>query len=141
MRQTLKTLFATATLTLVASCSWGFALFGPINEPFQVPNIGYGLGGDLGAPKNLAEEYRRNVPTNYYAFDANFIEFFGSNGMYFISQAFEILNSVTNASRMSRTLTEYPLSTTRANDAAGALGNRVGLHASAPDAARSSQRR
>ncbi len=56
-------------------------------DAWQVPTIGYGLPGDLVAPKNLGEEYRRNAQIYYYACDANFLDFFGSNGVVAISQA------------------------------------------------------
>ena len=39
-----------------------FALLGPF-EAWQTPELGYNpLGTDIGAPKNLGEEYRWNVP-------------------------------------------------------------------------------
>src|SRR5882672_3605310 len=69
--------------------AWAFALGGPIgNNPnpvsgtgaagdvWQVSTIGYGVGGDLVAPKNLGEEYRRNAQVYYYACDASFLDYF-----------------------------------------------------------------
>ena len=47
----------------------GFSLMGPPNEGWQIPDIAYNLGGDIGTPHNLGEEYRCNTPTIYYAFD------------------------------------------------------------------------
>ncbi len=105
MRQILKKLFCIGGLGLAACSCWGFSLLGPLNEAYQVPEIGYGIGGDLGGPKNLGEEYRRNTPVLYYAFDANFIDYFGSNGMYAVEQAIAIMNGVPKASQMSRDLT------------------------------------
>jgi len=122
MHRLFKNLACLALFTLAGQVSWGFALLGPINEAYQVTTIGYGLGGDIGAPKNLGEEYRRNTPVMYYSFDANFLDYFGSNGVYAVEQAMVILNSVTNASKLSPNLTEYPLQATRENYVAEALG-------------------
>jgi hypothetical protein len=102
--------------------SFGFALFGPGNEEYQVPTIGYMLGGDLGAPKNLGEEYRWNTPTLYYAFDQNFLDYFGTDGVIAVEQAISILNSLTNVSMYSNDLSEWPMETLRANFRAQALG-------------------
>ena len=40
------------------------------------------------APKNIGEEYRRNTPVMYYTFDANFLDYFGSNGVAAVDSAF-----------------------------------------------------
>jgi hypothetical protein len=118
----LASLALPAVLALTGECSWGFALLGPINEAYQVQTIGYQLPGDIGAPKNLGEEYRRNMPTLYYSYDAAFLDYFGSNGVAAVDSAIAILNSVTNVSALSHELNEYPLQATRENYLAGALG-------------------
>jgi len=59
-------------------------------------------------PKNLGEEYRRNTPVVYYSFDANFLDFFGSNGVAAIDSAVAIINSLTNVSQYSEDLAEFP---------------------------------
>lgn len=101
--------------------SFGFVLFGPINEPYQVATIGYALPGDLGAPKNLGEEYRRNTPVMYYSCDANFLNYFGTAGMASIDGAFNAFNIITNVSYYSGDLTEFPFNTSRKNWRAEAL--------------------
>ncbi|HYG34948.1 MAG TPA: Ig domain-containing protein [Clostridia bacterium] len=101
--------------------AFGFSLLGPINEPYQVPTIGYNLAGDLGAPKNLGEEYRRNTPVMYYACDANFLDYFGSNGVAAIDSAFAVFNALTNVSSYSGDLMEFPMNTQRKNWRAEAL--------------------
>ena len=75
-----------------------FSLLGPPNEAWQVPDLGYMVPdcGDIGAPKNIGEDYRRNTPVLYYAFDENFLDYFGSNGVWAVDQAFAILNNLTN---------------------------------------------
>src|SRR5215472_4380956 len=101
--------------------AFGFALGGPINEPYQVPTIGYNLPGDINAPKNLGEEYRRNTPVLYYACDGNFWNYFGSNGVAAVDSAFAAFNNLTNASSWSSDLSEVPYNTTRKNFKAEAL--------------------
>src|SRR5262249_43891806 len=99
-----------ALLALGIQCSLGFSLLGPVNEPYQVPVIGFNLAGDVGAPKNLGEEYRRNTPVMYYAFDANFLDYFGSNGVAAVDLAFAVFNALTNASSYSQDLSEISYS-------------------------------
>jgi hypothetical protein len=86
-------------LALGLQTAWGFSLIGPLSaspggQAWQIPTIGYGLAGDLGTPRNLAEEYRRTTPVMYYACDASFLDYFGSNGAVAIDQTFNILNGV-----------------------------------------------
>ena len=105
--------------------AWAYSLGGPIGnggDAWQVPVIGYGLGGDLNAPKNIGEEYRRNQPTNYYAFDVNFLEFFGSQGASAVDGAFAILNALTNVDSYSTSLSEFPIESRHVNYQAQALG-------------------
>lgn len=74
------------------------------------------------APKNLGEEYRRNAQVYYYACDASFLNFFGTDGSTAIDQAFVILNSsLTNVDGYSAELTEFPLDSQTPNLTAGAL--------------------
>ena len=99
----------------------GFSLLGPPNQAWQVPVIGYNLNGDIGAPHNLGEEYRWNTPFIYYAFNQNFLDYFGSNGVLAVEQAIAVLNGVGNLSSYSADLTEVPLETRRVNYRAQAL--------------------
>ena len=82
-----------------------FSLLGPV-EDFQVPVISYNLGGDIGGPHNVAEEFRRNTPVMYYAMDSNFLDYFGGSGSNAIFQAFAIMNELTNVSALD--LSAYP---------------------------------
>ena len=111
--------------------AWAFSLLGPVaNGPdvWQVTLIGYNPLPVSGAPpyfidplptgpKNLAEEYRRNTPIMYYAANANFLDYFGSNGMVAVDGAFAMLNSVlTNGvDSYSAGLTEFPLNSESVN--------------------------
>src|SRR6185369_290496 len=102
-----------------------FSLIGPFNEPWQVRDVGFNIPerGDIGGPKNFAEEYRRNVPVLYYAFDSSFLTFFGDRGAAEIDKSFAILNSLlsTNVSSWSSNLLEFPLEAKRYNYRAAAL--------------------
>lgn len=115
---------------LAAGCQVGFAfsLHGPFPfnaaDNYQVGLIGYNLGGDNGAPKNIGEEYRWNTPILYYTFDQNFLDYFGSNGVYAVEEAIAMFNGLTNVSSYSPALdaeNEFPLEAIRANYLAEAL--------------------
>ena len=113
-----------ALLAFGGQLASGYALLGPgANDPdtWQVPEIGYMVGGDIGTPKNLGEEYRWNTPVIYYGFNQNFLDYFGSNGVAAVEQAFAILNRLTNFSKYSANLSEVPLETMRVNYRAQAL--------------------
>jgi len=135
MRQVMKTiLLVSAVVFGLLQTAGAYSLGGPVgNNPkpipsnaegdsWQAPVIGYGLPGDLNAPKNLGEEYRRNVPISYYAFDANFLDFFGSNGVVAVDGAFTVMNNLTNVSSYSANLSEFPLESRHINYQAQALG-------------------
>jgi hypothetical protein len=102
---------------LVAGLTTGraFSLIGPINEAYQVPEIGYNLPGDIGAPKNLGEQYRWNIPVMVYAFDQSFLDYFGSNGVRAVDQAFGVFNALQPVSSYSSDLGEVPTTTLRQN--------------------------
>src|ERR1035438_8639321 len=107
-----------AGLALGLQSAFGFSLLGPLangDEAWQTPTIGYGLPDDIGAPKNIGEEYRWNTPTIYYAFDANFLDYFGSNGVWAVQQAISVLNGLKPFSQYSSDLREVPLTTKRIN--------------------------
>ena len=98
-----------------------FSLIGPFNETWQVADLGYNINGDLGGPKNIGEDYRRNVPVQYYAFDETFLDYFGSKGVAAVDQAFAILNNLKPVSSYSPDLSEVPLEAQRFNHTAAAL--------------------
>ena len=92
------------------SAAQAFSLLGPTNtEPWQVHDLGYQLNSDVGGPMNIGEDYRRNTPVLYYAFDENFLDYFGSNGVWAVDQAFAIMNSLQPVSSYSADLSEVPL--------------------------------
>lgn len=121
MLRLLKHSWWVGLLAFGSQAAFGFSLLGPVNEPYQVPVIGYNLDTDIGAPKNLGEEYRRNTPFIYYACDGSFANYFGSNGMAAVDAAFAIYNDLTNVSSYSNDLTEFPFTSSRKNYKAEAL--------------------
>lgn len=134
-------------LALGGQMAWGFALLGPspgggavtvplpaTADPWQVvalgydqPYINYGTPGgpvwlgDVGGPKNIGEEYRRNAAVVYYAYDANFAGFFGAQGEQAADQAFAIMNSLTNVDSYSANLNEFPFGSQHFNSTAVSL--------------------
>ncbi len=104
--------------------AWAFSPIGPTGnagDSWQTATLGYPLGGDIGSPKNIGEEYRRNTPVMYYSYDANFSSYFGSNGIAAVDSGFGILNSLTNVSSYSSSLSEFPLYSQHANFTAESL--------------------
>lgn len=132
----IKKFFWIALLTFGSQAAWGFSLLGPVangGDAWQVNLIGYNpltmggappffVDGLLTGPKNLGEGYRRDIPVLYYACDANFLDYFGSNGVVAVQQAFAIMNNLTNVDSYSSGLTEFPLNSQSVNYQATALG-------------------
>lgn len=122
MFRALKKIGCAILLAGLAQSAFGYALLGPIGiEPWQVPTIGYGIGGDVGTPRNINEEYRWNTPVLYYAYDNNFLTYFGSNGVTAVDNAIAIINNLTNFSAMSSDLSEFPMEAQHINYTAQAL--------------------
>jgi hypothetical protein len=142
MRQLKKTiLLALVLLIFLAFPAWAFSPGGPIgNNPnpapggfgngdaWQTPSIGYPghPDGDVNAPKNLGQEYRRNTPVLYYTYDENFLEFFNANnttnGTAAVDSAIAIFNNLTSVDIYSPQLNEFPLNSLKYNPTAQALG-------------------
>ncbi len=120
----LARIFLGLSLVLVGlQSAQGFSLLGPFNEvnDWQDSDMGYQIGGDIGGPQNLGEEYRWNTPTNYYAFNQNWLDFFGSNGVAAVEAAFSVFNNLKSFSDYSTDLSEVPLETRRINNRAQQL--------------------
>jgi len=116
---------------------WAFSLLGPLVSPtpgadsWQIPDIGYKLAFDVGTPKNIGEEYRRNIPVIFYSYNANFLDFFGSNGVAAVDSAFALVNNAFTNNPTGRTngldgysadLHEFPDTAQSLNFDAQALG-------------------
>ena len=120
-----KNVCAIGALALAVESASGFSLIGPTGaDAWQVPDNGFFVPGrgDIGAPKNLGEEYRHNMAVLYYTFDANFLDYFGAQGAAEVEKAFSVYNSLTNVDSYSVDLSEFPLQTLRENEQALALG-------------------
>ncbi len=101
MRKLIKNIFWAGLLVLMPTqFAQAFSIIGPAigggsgGDAWEQPIIGYGLPGDVGTPKNLAEEYRRVTPVMYYASDATFINYFGMAGLTNIDSAAAMMNGV-----------------------------------------------
>jgi len=96
MLQSVKKFWWMLLLVAGVPAARGFSLIGPPvdGDAWQVAAIDYMVGNDVGGPKNLAEEYRINMPVWYYACNANFLEFFGSNGVAAVDGALGTINNV-----------------------------------------------
>jgi len=127
MLRIFKSFCVTVVLAGLLPSAFAFSLIGPppasatAPDGYQQPVIGYFLAGDIGGPKNIGEEYRWNTPILNYAFDANFLDYFGSNGVVAIEQAITIMNGVSNLSSYTPSMNELPLEATRFNYQAQAL--------------------
>jgi hypothetical protein len=107
MQQVMKKIVGTGLMALGLQAAWAFSLLGPVgngDDAWQVTLIGYNPLGGFGppffvdplstGPKNLGEEYRRNTRVLYYAADASFLDYFGSNGVAAVDQAYAVLKNV-----------------------------------------------
>lgn len=135
MRQVMKTIFLVmAALLVLLPRGHAYTPDGPVGnggDAWQVPEDGFGPPRDAVAPKNLGEEYRRNVPVLYYACDANFLDYFGTSGQMAVDSAFGVLNNVFTNNPTGRKvgldgysflLSEFPLEIQHINYQAQVLG-------------------
>lgn len=122
MQQIIKRYLGIVLLAVGLQTSWGFALLGPLTlangaDAWQNATIGYDLAymdtslagdpvflGDLGGPRNIAEEYRRNVPILYYTYDSTFLNFFGADGAAEVDAAYALMNTVPSADSINLSL-------------------------------------
>jgi hypothetical protein len=123
MLQLLKRFVWVWILALGIHHAGAFAFIGPL-EAWQIPANGFNpnpFDGLLAGPHNLGEEFRRNTPVMYWACDQNFLDYFGSNGVRAVEQAYSVFNAVSNVSSYSLDLSEWPLESQRHNFEAQAL--------------------
>jgi len=118
----------------MASGAMGFSLLGPgaaegnTIKDWQLPGdndgweIGYNVPGDIGGPMDIIEAYRWNTPIITYAYDNEFIRYFGPRGIKAVDDAIRILNELPAANKMSADLSEFPLSSSHLNVEASQLG-------------------
>jgi hypothetical protein len=111
---------ATLVLALAGLRAQAFSLLGP-GEAWQTSELGYFNAAEVGAPVNLGEEYRQNVPTVYYAIESTFLDYFGLRGAQAVDEAFGVFNSLPPVSQFSENLQEFPLEVSRLNYRAASL--------------------
>jgi hypothetical protein len=115
MRQLTKIFLCAALLGAGLMAAWGFVGIQPVGQApdtwqttangFNPYNAGlsipFGISSPLSTgPAKIGQAYRPNSTVWFYAPDASFIDYFGSNGVAAVDQAFTILNnsfSYTNA--------------------------------------------
>lgn len=88
--------------------AWSFAWLGPTAPPngadaWETTAIGYDLAIDVGKPRDIGQEYRRNIPIIYYAYDPSFLTYFGSNGVVAVDAAAAVFNNLTNVDQLDPT--------------------------------------
>ena len=105
MRQLIKIFLCVALLGARLPAAWGYVPIEPVGSSpdtwqtvlngFNPDTSGlpYGIGSPLSTgPANIGEEYRPNSTVWFYACDATFLDYFGSNGVVAVDNAFVILN-------------------------------------------------
>ena len=121
MRFLTKPVLTIAVLVSVGLPNAGaFSMMGP-PAAWQIPALQYQVGGDIGSPQNLGEEYRVNLPTVFYAMDQTFLDYFGLRGAQAVDEAFGVFNALPPVSHLSESLEEYPLEASRLNYRAASL--------------------
>lgn len=126
MHRRIQRIASVVILAGIVNSAGAFSMLGQF-DGWQIPRIGYDLGqiavnADLGGPMNLGEEYRWNIRTITYGFDESFVNYFGQKGVDEIEKAFDILNSLRAASKISdKVLASYPTDTRRVNQQAAGL--------------------
>lgn len=95
-----KKVFVLALLLGGSGSGLAFSLLGPY-QTWQTPDIGYQLIGDIGGPMTPSAGYRWNFPNITYAFDQSFINYFGTEGIKAVDQAFKILNGLPSMSQIT----------------------------------------
>lgn len=143
MRRIIITTLFAASLAFGCQRASAFAFLGPFFGPdatWQIPAIGYNLAayenfsrpgaptwlGDIGGPKNISEQYRRNNTVLFYAYDTTFSGYFGLQGETNADQAFAIMNNVFGAHTngvdgFSANLAEFPFNSEHFNGMAQGL--------------------
>ncbi|HUA67803.1 MAG TPA: Ig domain-containing protein [Candidatus Saccharimonadales bacterium] len=127
MLKLIKRFWWLALLAFGLQAVCGFTPIGPgigggkLGDAWETPVIDYGLGTDVGTPKNIGEEYRRNTAVMYYGYNVNFLDYFGTNGMAAVDGAFTIMNNLSNVDAYSSSLSEFPLDSQDYNLTAQAL--------------------
>lgn len=107
MLRFLKPLVGVLTLGVVCQQASAFSMYGT-PYTWQVTALGYDDASLL--VRNLGDEYRINTPIVTYGFDSSFVDYFGEDGIKAVDEAFQLMNNLPAASKMTTNLTEFLLS-------------------------------
>ncbi|MST00770.1 MAG: hypothetical protein EXS29_05615 [Pedosphaera sp.] len=92
----IRTLLLCIVLAAVARPAQAFVLIG---LPSLNQNPTFNFTDDMGAPRDIKQGFRWNIPNLTYSFDASFVTFFGLDGINAVNEAFGVLNDFfTNGS-------------------------------------------
>lgn len=124
----LRFLLIAGLFVLGLSDARAFSLGGPVGnggDSWQVQAIGYGPPEVTVpiAPKNVREGYRHEIPVMYYTYSPEFVDYFGTNGITAVDQAFGLLNNeLTNGvGQYTNLYAQVPLNTSQINYTAQAF--------------------
>lgn len=116
IRQILLTLIVVAGFTRAEA----FTLGNGALTDWQTVQLGYNLNNPgPGGPVSIGEEYRWNVPTVYYGFSPDFLNYFGQTGVNEIEKGIKFLNDLPTLTSVN--IDQYPLTSQRVNHRADAL--------------------
>jgi hypothetical protein len=85
----LRTLLFCIALAGIARPAQAFVLIG-LPAANQTPDRNF--TDDMGAPRDIKQFFRWNIPNLTYSFDASFVNFFGLDGINAVNEAFGVLN-------------------------------------------------
>ena len=124
MLRSVKNIIWMLALVAGSQSAFGFALGGTptalagTEDDYQAgqpgQQKGYNVGGAEDAtPRLIKQEYRRNTPVVYYSFDESFWNYFNTNGVSALEQAFAMYNNLPKASQLD--INDYPEDSRRVN--------------------------
>jgi hypothetical protein len=125
MLRSVKYIIWMLALAAGAQSAFGYALIGTTavantSDAYQTQALTYNVGNsEDGMPKSIHEESRRTMPVVYVSVDQSFWEYFNTNGVDALEQAFAMYNRVGKTSQVDPN--DYPEDSRRPNFRAQAL--------------------
>ena len=87
----IRALLLCIALVALVRPAQAFVLIG-LPAPNQTPDRNF--TDDMGAPRDIKQGFRWNIPNLTYSFDASFVTFFGLDGINAVNEAFAAVNDV-----------------------------------------------
>ena len=84
-----RTLLFCIVLAAAARPAQAFVLIG---LPSANQSVVFNFTDDMGAPRDIKQFFRWNIPNLTYSFDASFVNFFGLDGINAVNEAFGVVN-------------------------------------------------